>query len=124
MKKISVFLVFCSDNGSFQPGSENLPKVTLNVKQMPLGEVFKEITKQTGIPVSYSVSQIPVTTKVNVKVKNKPAEQVLQDICKPFSLTVTFVENQYVIKPKKEIEDNDPSANDITKYATLSGYVS
>ncbi len=98
-------------------------RVSLNIKQMALGDVFKEITKQTGIPVSYSVSQVPVDVMIDVKVRNKPAEQVLYDICKPLGLKVTFVENQYVIKPDKQNTNPQPDGKGEQPKATISGYV-
>lgn len=99
-------------------------KVTLNVKDAPLQDVLKEISRQSGVPVSYSVSQIPVDAKVTVNFRNRSAEQALKEICKPLKLSYRFVENQYVIKPLKEIAPPElfPEKS-TTVYFTVSGYV-
>jgi len=97
--------------------------VTLKFKNTPLQVVFKEISQQSGIPVSYSVSQIPVDAPVSVNVKNVTAERALKEICKPLKLTYNYVENQFVIKPLKESPKENKNEKDVTEYHTFSGYV-
>lgn len=98
-------------------------KVTLRLKDVPLEVVFQKIQEQTGIPISYSASQIPLNKTVSIAVKNKPLEETLQEICKPLGLTFTFVENQYIIKPVKEQSVQiDNRTEELQRY-TISGYV-
>jgi len=97
-------------------------RINMKVKNMPLQEVLKEISRQAGVPISYNVSRLPVDAPVTVTIKNKTVEEALRMVCDPLKLTFSFVENQYVVQQKKEKETvvENPTQ---TQNFTFSGYI-
>jgi len=122
--RLVIFIAVCLIFATFAAAQPVGNRVTLKVKKAPLHEVLKEIARQSGVPVSYSVSQIPVNAPVTVNIRNKTLEDALNEVCKPLKLTYTYVENQVVVKPLRERAQPDlktePSAPALF---TISGYV-
>lgn len=87
-------------------------RVTISGKNMPLQQVFKEITKQTGYYFIYKEKWTSEFKNVDVLVKNVPLEQVL-DLCfrnQPYTYAV--IEKTVVVKPNTFIiaEEKAPEA--------------
>jgi TonB-linked SusC/RagA family outer membrane protein len=73
-------------------------KVTLNVKNMPLQQVFTEIITQTGVSIVYSEKALSNTAPVTLNVKDATVQQVL-DICTRHQQVVYAQEgNSFVIR--------------------------
>ena len=67
--------------------SAQTKNVTLNVKDMPLREVFKEVKEQTGVKFIYSEIEIQKSSNVTLKFENLPLETALERIFKNQSFT-------------------------------------
>lgn len=59
------------------PANAQDSKVTLHVKDMPLGDVVKELRKQTGKDFLFSNREVDANHKVTVDVTAKPLKEVL-----------------------------------------------
>ena len=60
--------------------SAQTKNVTLNVKDMPLREVFKEVKEQTGVKFIYSEIEIQKSSNVTLKFEKLPLETALERI--------------------------------------------
>lgn len=80
-------------------------RVSISGKNMPLQQVFKEITRQTGYYFIYKEKWTSEFRNVDVLVKNAPLEQAL-DLCfRNQSYTYTVIEKTVVVKPKTFIAE-------------------
>jgi TonB-dependent starch-binding outer membrane protein SusC len=107
MKLIAIFLLAACLQVSAKSYSQ---RVTISGKNMPLQQVFKEITKQTGYYFIYKEKWTSEFKNVDVQVKNAPLVQAL-DICfnnQPY--TYAIIENTVVVKPKTFIVEEEKAA--------------
>lgn len=74
-------------------------KVSLNLKNAPVKNVFKEVSRQTGISIVYDESLISDLPRVTIVVNDAPLESVMQ-ICLGNGLDFTIENNSIVIKEK------------------------
>ena len=100
MKKLffSIFLVSSFVFHGY--AQERDARVTLDVKEVALQQVFKEITKQTGFKFVYSSTLFSGGTKVTVNVKNETLEKTLELCLKGTNLGFKIEEKQVIISPK------------------------
>lgn len=86
--------------------SAQTKNVTLNVKDMPLREVFKEVKEQTGVKFIYSEIEIQKSSNVTLKFENLPLETALERIFKNQSFTFEIQGDIVVVKPvsQKSVE--------------------
>ncbi|MFH0895260.1 MAG: TonB-dependent receptor [Bacteroidota bacterium] len=105
--------------------SQNLEKkISLNEKNVSLGEVIQKIGIAGGIDFSYSTQQIPITKKVSIKAKNKSLKEILTQLGNENGFEFVVVEKQVVLKPRKQ--SGNPEVVEKPKEITthiLSGYV-
>ena len=82
MKRITHYCLFvlCTLVFPFTGFSQENARVTLNMKDVSLLEVFDEITKQTQYEFVYSKPLIDKAGKVSVNVKNETLEKTLETI--------------------------------------------
>lgn len=79
-------------------------KVTLDVKNMPLQQVFAEIITQTGVSIVYSEKVLSNTVPVTFSVRNASVQQVL-DICR---VAYTQEGNSFIIKQLVLVQQAPP----------------
>jgi len=75
--------------------------VTLNKKNIPLSQVFKEIKKQTGYDFLYSPDMVEQAKPVSLQVTNQPLETVLQQCFAGQDLTYTIDQKTIVVRKKE-----------------------
>jgi len=86
-------------------------QVTLNLKDVPLDQVFRAIQQQTAYSFSYNDRVMRNTKPVSVQVTNAPLEEVLQACFKNQPVTYTIVGKIIAVKPREVIKvDETPSA--------------
>ena len=91
-------LLFCGLCMTAMPVNAQDSKVTLHVKDMPLGDVVKELRKQTGKDFLFSNREVDANQKVTVDVTAKSLEDVLPLV---FGKNYRFEieENVVVVRP-------------------------
>lgn len=77
MTRVFLVLLFCGLCMAAMPANAQDSKVTLHVKDMPLGDVVKELRKQTGKDFLFSNREVDANHKVTVDVTAKPLKEVL-----------------------------------------------
>lgn len=91
---------------------EQEPTVSLDVKQRPLQEIFKEITRQTGMSFSYESSLLTrVPGKITFSSVNEPLSVTLKRLFATLPLAYRVLGKYIIIKKK-------------TNRVTISGFVS
>ncbi len=96
-------------------------KITLNVKQASLIEVFDAIESQTEFSVFYKNEQINKDYLVNLNVKDQRVDKVLNKVLEKTELDFDFVDKQIVIILKAEKESN--SLQTTQKIVEITGKV-
>ena len=94
MRITAILLTFFSlqvaANGSAQ-------SVTLDLKNVPVQRVFKEVSKQTGMSIVYSEETVRKMKPVSIQVRNASVQEVLEACLKGQPLSFTLKENTIVI---------------------------
>ncbi len=90
-------------------------KVTLSVKDAPLEQVLKEISKQTGLDYAFQQQWRDVAKKVTVGFNQAPVEEVLEKCFKDQPFTYSIVKNIIVIK------EREPTGGQVPAPATAPG---
>jgi len=94
--------VFIASVKATQAGEE---KVTIVAKNVPLRDVFKSITKQTGYHLFYSPEVVNVLERVSLEVKQQPVDDVLQSLLGNKNLTWVYNEDAIAIRVKEKSPD-------------------
>jgi TonB-dependent SusC/RagA subfamily outer membrane receptor len=79
--------------------SAQAQKVTLNVKDAPLSNVFREIRQQTGYSFLYNNASLNGTKNVTINVSNAPLAEVLQIALDEQPITFTIRNKTIVLMP-------------------------
>ena len=88
-------------------------KITLNVKNMTLDDVFKEITKQSGY-YFWSGSNMPeLNDKVDVAIKNGSIQEVMDQCLSGLGLTYTVSDKMVFIKERAVVKEAEVIANGV-----------
>lgn len=74
--------------------------VTLDVKNLPLREVFKQVKEQTGVKFIYSEIEIQKGFNVTLKFENLPLQAALEQIFKNQPYTYEIQNDIVIVKPK------------------------
>ncbi len=75
--------------------------VSIKGRNLPLKEVFVEMSKQTGISILYKEKELQHAKPVSLDVKNAPFKQVLNDLLKEQELEYHVQNDIIFIEPKK-----------------------
>jgi TonB-linked SusC/RagA family outer membrane protein len=100
MKLTTVLLLTCALQISAAGYSQ---KITLNLKNVPLSKVFKEIRKQTGISFFYNTEMIRQAGKVSVQVKDAELKEVLAQCLSNQDLEYSIVDNTIILSEKERV---------------------
>ena len=79
-------------------------KISLSVREASLGQVFKEIQRQSGYSFWYKTRQIDQAAKVTLDLKNATLEEALRQCFKDQPFDYFIVEQNVVIRPRIMIE--------------------
>lgn len=77
--------------------------VTLNLRNAPLGKVFKEIQKQTGYAFFYNADLLKGIPKISLTVKQAGIAETLDRCLSDLSLRYVIIDKTIVIKPRKDL---------------------
>ncbi len=98
--KYSLFLLGIVFSGYLQ--AQN---VSLNLKDAPLENVFKEIKAQTDLSVVFNSNDVDPKKKITVNVSNKPIESVLDNVLSQSNPNLTYViQGSYIVLSLKTPE--------------------
>ncbi len=89
-------------------------RVSINVQDLPVKEVLKKISTDTGIDFSYSDDLVSLPKKVTIAVTDKLLKEVLGQILSGRNIIYQAIGNQVVFRTKQNS----------SKKVTISGYVS
>lgn len=89
-------------------------QVSLDVKNIPLSQLFREIRKQTSYDFVYPDKLIQNKANITVKVKNKDVKVVLREILSTRDLQFSISENSIAIEPVR----NPPAKTSANKPTT------
>ena len=92
---LGVFMLF----GLWNFASAQTKSVTLDVKDMPLREIFKLVKTQTGTNFIYSEIEIQKGSNVTLKFENLPLKTALERIFKDQPYTFEIQGDIVVVKP-------------------------
>ena len=97
-------------------------RVSIDVKDVTLKEVFKEITKITGYEFVYSNNEVENAGKVSLNVKDRDLQYVLGECLKGTSLWY-MIEDQLVVISPKLMNQKEIQAKDGNKSTVATGKV-
>jgi TonB-linked SusC/RagA family outer membrane protein len=85
--------------------------VTVNVKNAPMKEVFREIQKQTGLNILIDEAILEKTGKITLDVKDMPVRELVNLCIKNEPLSYSIADGRIVVKPKQNLalQPGDPS---------------
>lgn len=109
----TIFLFVFSIGGYADTPEKN---VTLNVKNLPLREVFKQVKEQTGVKFIYSEIEIQKSSNVTLKFENLSLQTALEQIFKNQPYTYEIQNDIVIVKPK-------PIVPEKSKNRTIKGKV-
>ena len=119
MKLTCIFLLAAALQLSAKGYSQ---KVTLNLRNVPLEKVFKEIKVQTGYLFLYNNEEINKIGKVSVNVKDVEVETALSEALTSTAFTFRIVDQTIVLTPKPVLPDGVNTEN-IVFFIDLHGRV-
>lgn len=97
-------------------------KISLSVREASLGQVFKEIQRQSGYSFWYKTKQLDQAAKVTLDLKNASLEEALRQCFKDQPFDYFIVEQNVVIRPRLVIaEDIAPLVQIKGKVTTTGG---
>ncbi|MDE3213744.1 MAG: TonB-dependent receptor plug domain-containing protein, partial [Bacteroidota bacterium] len=99
--KLSVFFLILGLTASARGTSQ---RVRLNMKNVPVQEVFREVIRQTGTSIIYNEAIFADAPPVTIKVENATVEEVLQKCFKGQPYTFEVEGNSIYITKKPNLE--------------------
>ena len=97
-------------------------KISLSVREASLGQVFKEIQRQSGYSFWYKTRQLDQAAKVTLDLKNATLEEALRQCFKDQPFDYFIVEQNVVIRPRLvTTEDIAPLVQIKGKVTTTGG---
>jgi len=102
MKLITLILIVTALNVSARVYSQ-YAKITVNINNGTLEDVFKAIEKQTDFNIFYNVEQVNLKQKVSVDAKEELVSEVLDKVLTDAGVSYTVLDKTIVIKEKKEM---------------------
>ncbi|WP_394972815.1 SusC/RagA family TonB-linked outer membrane protein [uncultured Croceitalea sp.] len=112
---------------TFAKGSAQT-KITINVENASIEEVFELIESSTDYRFLYNTKYLNLSRKVSISAQNRPLENVLSKIFKGTNVDYVLLKKQIVLKLKKEEEKEKRGPTAVTLadqiiQRTISGYV-
>ncbi|GEP94709.1 TonB-dependent receptor [Chitinophaga cymbidii] len=108
----------------FYTGAKGMAQgIDLSVKDMPLRDVFSEISKQTGFSIICSKQLFDGSTPVSIHVKNASLRQVLDECLKNQELTYDIEEKMIMIRRKEKAGNTLPGKDRADTAIVVTGVV-
>lgn len=98
--KISVLLLFIAIFSVSAKSYSQEARVTFDLKNVKMNDVFETIKKQTDYSFWYDMKDINVNRNVSVKAENETVRAVLEQILKDENVELRLVENHIVLLPR------------------------
>ncbi|MBN8835798.1 MAG: SusC/RagA family TonB-linked outer membrane protein [Sphingobacteriia bacterium] len=73
-------------------------RITLNIKQRPLNDVFEEISALAKVSFTYSGNSVNTDNKISIAVKNAKISYILNKILAPLSISYVVIDEKIVIR--------------------------
>ncbi len=124
-KNISRFIVVILISAlPFALSAQDLTRqISIHVKNMPMGEVLRLISKEGKVYFSYNPQQIPVDQKVTLKFRNQPLNLILDELKAKTGVDYFPLENQVVLKYKNSAPVENEGKPAAMQHFTLSGFL-
>lgn len=74
-------------------------KVTVTGRKLPIREIFKSISRQTGLHFFYQNDQLNHDERITVHYRNQPLDQVLHDLLSTRGVTWSVNDNAIILRP-------------------------
>lgn len=110
MKLTVILLMFFTQ---YSPGSDysSKTKISLNLEDVTIKEVFSEIEKATEFHFYYSENVLNHNKKVNLKVRNSSVDEILRLVFKGLDVDFAIDKQKIIVKQrlveKKEVQQED-----------------
>lgn len=114
--KLSLILMFAFVLQLSANTKAQISKVSLDIKEGSINEIFNELTNQTGKVFFYNNEEIFSKKKISYKTENESLLIVLDSLAAFYGFSYKNVENYYLISRKQKNQDQK-------KYITLTGKV-
>jgi len=98
-------------------------KVTLSVRDVSLQQVFKEITRQTGVSIVYKESLLEGIGPVSIQVKDATIQQVLDACLRGRAVEYKLVGRSIVIKKYESVPPPVPPVSAAPAFVEIRGVV-
>jgi TonB-linked SusC/RagA family outer membrane protein len=98
-------------------------KLSLDVKEMPITDVFKQIKDQTQMSIAYNVGDMGAGRKITLKTQDEDLSAILDEILKGTDLKYTIDKNYIVLAADPPVESSSPDNSERREEITVSGTV-
>ncbi len=98
---ITTFLLFSTS--LITSAKSHSQTVTLDMKNVPIQKVFREVIRQTGTSIIYKEDFFNNVPPVTIKLKNATIEEVLNNCLNPKTFSYKFENNSIVIHKKPSV---------------------
>ena len=116
MMKIALVFVFLSVSSLF--ASVNAQRVSIELKNVSLREIFEQVKKQTGMSFMYSNDDIRHLQKRDFRMTDADVVTIMEACLKDIGLTFEVVDEVVIVKPAVQVMNSVPQ-----KKMVLSGTV-
>ncbi len=101
MKLIGILIFIVGLTGSYASVYSQNTRLSLDVRDMTIKDIFKQIEEQSEYTFMYNSSKINVSEKINLKVRNNTIDVILKQIF-PESVSYRIIDNHVIIFPSEE----------------------
>lgn len=124
MSKITFFLFFAGLLQVSAASYAQVTKLSLNMTNVTLTEVFEKIEEQSEFRFFYDNSQVDLSQKVSIDITNRKIENVLDEVCKNTNIRYEVLDRHILITGNGEVtassgvlQDKDKVSGKVTSSA-------
>ena len=127
LKPTFISLLFCMSSMILQAQTAEMARVvTLEYRNVQLGDVLMDISSTYNVYFAYSNDYIPLGQRVNLKVRKKTLSEALDELFEGLPVEYTSIGNQIVLKKSEmlgQLEIEAPQSQDNDDFYGMSGNV-
>lgn len=113
--RVTVFLILIGVSSVFASLTySQATKFTLNLRNVPLEQLFEEIQSQSEFNIFYKNSQVDKSRIIDITVSNASVEDILTQALEGLQLDFNIIDRQIVIFPEKSL-NNERKTKDQVK---------